>query len=102
MDAGNEAYRIGAEMDPNNGPLHENLLGCFNHTTRWSAADSKAAHVAWAKRFAEPEIEIPSYTNDRSPEKSSVSDTSRRICGRIRSPISSSRSCESGIEMPLT
>jgi predicted O-linked N-acetylglucosamine transferase (SPINDLY family) len=69
MDAGNEAYRIGAEMDPNNGPLHENLLGCFNHTTRWSAADSKAAHVAWASRFAEPEIEIPPHTNDRSPEK---------------------------------
>ena len=69
MDEGNEAYRVGAKMDPNNGPLHENLLGCYNHTTRWPPEEALAAHVAWAKRFAETNAPIPPHPNDKSPDR---------------------------------
>ncbi len=69
MDEGNEALRVGARMDPTNAQLHENLLGCFNHTTRWSPEEALAAHVAWAKRFAEPATPITPHANDRSPDK---------------------------------
>jgi predicted O-linked N-acetylglucosamine transferase (SPINDLY family) len=69
MDEGNEAYRVGAAMDPANGPLHENLLGCYNHTTRWPPQEMLAAHVAWAKRFAEASDPLPPAPNDRSPDR---------------------------------
>jgi predicted O-linked N-acetylglucosamine transferase (SPINDLY family) len=67
MDEGNEALRVGARMDPTNAQLHENLLGCFNHTTRWSPEEALAAHVAWARRFAEPAAPIAPHVNDTSP-----------------------------------
>ena len=72
MDEGNEALRVGAAADPTNAQLHENLLGCFNHTTRWSPEEALAAHIAWAKRFAEPATPpapIAPHANDKSPDR---------------------------------
>ena len=69
LDEGNEALRAGAAMDPNNAQLHENLLGGYNHTTRWSPAEAVAAHVAWSKRFAEPAAPIAPHPNEKSPDR---------------------------------
>ena len=71
MDEGNEALRVGARMDPDDAQLHENLLGGYNHTTRWPPEEALAAHVAWAKRFAEPAgVALPPPANlDKSPDR---------------------------------
>jgi predicted O-linked N-acetylglucosamine transferase (SPINDLY family) len=69
LGEGNEVLRRGAAMDPNNAQLHENLLGGYNHTTRWSPAEALAAHIVWSKRFAEPATPPAPHTNDKSPDR---------------------------------
>lgn len=69
MDEGNEAFRRGVELDPANHRLHENLLGAFTQTTRWSPSEALSAHVEWARRFASPTDVLPPPGNDRNPDR---------------------------------
>lgn len=69
MDEGDEVYRRAAAMDPTNALLHENLLGAFNHASRATPEQSLAAHVDWARRFADIFPPPAAYTNVRDPSR---------------------------------
>ena len=71
MDEGDEVYRRAAALDPNNALLHENLLGAYNHASRATPEESLAAHVAWARKFADifPVPPAASYANTRDPSR---------------------------------
>lgn len=70
-DEGDEVYRRAAALDPNNAVLHGNLLGAFNHASRGTPEESLAAHVEWARRFADVFPPPAGYAN--------VPDPSRRL-----------------------
>jgi predicted O-linked N-acetylglucosamine transferase (SPINDLY family) len=69
LDEGNNAYRRGAAIDPNHARLHENLLGAFTQTTRWTPAEMLDAHMTWARKFATPPKPLPPPANDRNPDR---------------------------------
>jgi predicted O-linked N-acetylglucosamine transferase (SPINDLY family) len=69
LDEGNAAYRQGAAIDPTHARLHENLLGAFTQTTRWTPAEMREAHQTWARKFATPKSPLPPVKVDRDPNR---------------------------------
>ena len=69
LDEGNAAYRNGAAIDPTHARLHENLLGAFTQTTRWTPTEMREAHQTWARRFATPKAPLPPAKIDRDPNR---------------------------------
>jgi predicted O-linked N-acetylglucosamine transferase (SPINDLY family) len=60
----------GAAIDPNHIRLHENLLGAFTQTTRWSPQEQLRASVEWGEKFAKPQAaKILPHQNDRNPDR---------------------------------